>query len=803
MDVPPDPGPFDYVKFSGLYRDVYLVTTAPVRITFNWEEMNAGVTFTTPSVDPVNKNATLDVKTQVHNETDTVTTLTVVNRVIDRDGMVVLKMANEQQVAPNSRTAFAQIGGIEENLRLWSTHDPYLYRLQTSVYSGGKLLDAVECKVGVRKFELHPREGFLLNGEPIELIGANRHQHFGYIGDAVPNSLHRKDMLQFKELGFNVVRTAHYPQDNSLVEACDELGILVYEEAPTWISIGNAAWFDNLEKAARTMVRNHRNHPSVVIWGGGINHRGYVPQVHLAVKQEDPTRLTASQSSRWTGWQTSGMTDIYGQMVYGPVEWYRHEPMLAMEGPESVELVAQNVLDPLQTGLIAWTAHDYYTFHPSEGRWPEKVRPGGLMTVFRHPYGITPWFPAERKAQPYLHIDSEWKPETKEVVVYSNAEEVGLYLNGKQIARQRPDKSGIYKGLQHPSFRFSIQRYEAGKLTAKGWAGGSVMAEKSVFTPRRASGIKLALDTVGRAFEADGGDILVGYAYVVDENGTVIKDNAQEISFSVKGPASIVGDGTTIGANPVKAANGHAPILIKAGTTAGKITLTASAKGLKNDKASFQSVPMHSQLAVTEPYTEVDVLQADIGGKDQLVQFGWTAWTGGDEEAVFQKSFPAFGGFDATISCASAEGVMKPLGEMNVMGKYGFAMGEGVMGIDPEGLVLRFDKLPKGSYTLTTYHHAPKPNTDSMDPNKDRLKSLNVLDIPYAKQISYTLRTARTSEKGAVTVSEGKVLPKSGAGCTYLSFTCDGNGPVEIRFEDANGEKGVWLNAFALKRFIP
>ena len=125
-------------------------------------------------------------------------------------------------------------------------------------------------------------------------------------------------MLQFKEYGFNVVRTSHYPQDNALIFACDELGILVYEEAPTWISIStDKKWWTNFERAMRRMIRNHRNHPSIVMWGGGVNHRGYVPRAHNIAKQEDPTRLTASQGARWTGWQASGLTDINANMLYG------------------------------------------------------------------------------------------------------------------------------------------------------------------------------------------------------------------------------------------------------------------------------------------------------------------------------------------------------------------------------------------------------------------------------------------------------------------------------------------------------
>lgn len=799
-DVPPDPGPFDYIKFSGLYRDVYQVETNPTYVTFNWEAMEAGVAFTTPSVDPVNMNATVDVKTVVRNETGQNQNITLVNRLVDKNGLVVLRMDGNQNVEPGQDARFSQIGGIEDDLHLWSVDDPYLYRLVTSVYHESKLLDQIECKVGIRKFEHHPREGFLLNGQPIKLIGANRHQHYGYLGDAMPNSLHRKDMLQFKALGFNVVRTAHYPQDNALVEACDELGILVYEEAPTWISIGNEAWFENLEKAARTMVRNHRNHPSVIIWGGGINHRGYVPQVHLAVKQEDPTRLTASQSSRWTGWQTSGMTDIYGQMIYGPVEWYRHEPMLAMEGREGIENLARYKKDPLLTGIISWNAHDYYTFHPISK--PTRDRDGGLMTIFRHPYGPAPWYPAELTSAPYLHFASTWEEGVSEVVVYSNTDEIELLVNGKPMGRKKVDKSGLMGALNSPPFKFNIDKYQPGKLTARGWTDDQVLIEKTIATPQKAVAVKLVVDNADRQFVADGSDIMQAYAYIVDENGTVLENENRSISFDVKGVGSIVGDGQDIGANPRTMVRGHAPVLIRASTLAGEMVVTASAKGLKSDKVSLVTTSFDPDAnAAVQGFADMEVARVDLGSSDQLVQFGWEAWNQNDgEEASYQCN--KVGGFKASIQCNSEDGLLRWLGEMNVMGKYGYAHGEGVLGVDEKGIQLKIEGLAQGQYELVTYHHAPRSNTDSMDPNKEKLKTLNVTKIGYAKTIGAEWASGNDKIKKQAVISEGNILPSFGPASLSFKFEKDDGSPITITFKDREGNNAVWLNAFELKKII-
>ncbi|MEM6800959.1 MAG: sugar-binding domain-containing protein, partial [Bacteroidota bacterium] len=168
--TPPDPGPFDYVKFSGLYRDVYLVETDPIHITFNWEALKAGVYITTPTVDPVNKNASIRIKTVVRNEYSTPKDCEVISRIVDHKGLVVLKLRQKASIPPGYDHEFDQIGSIEDNLKLWDIDDPYLYRVHSEVLIEGKSLDQVENKLGIRKFRLDPRQGFMLNEKPIELI---------------------------------------------------------------------------------------------------------------------------------------------------------------------------------------------------------------------------------------------------------------------------------------------------------------------------------------------------------------------------------------------------------------------------------------------------------------------------------------------------------------------------------------------------------------------------------------------------------------------------------------------------------
>ncbi|MEW4922868.1 glycoside hydrolase family 2 TIM barrel-domain containing protein [Algibacter sp. 2305UL17-15] len=800
--VPPDPGPFDYVKFSGLYRDVYLVETHPVHVTFNWETLNSGVNITTPTIDPVNKNAVINIKTSIKNEAENPKAVTLVTRIINTEGIVVLRLTDSKTISVGQEYQFNQIGSLEDDVHFWDTENPYLYRVNSLVLIDGKEIDFVENKIGLRKFELDPEKGFMLNHRPIELIGFNRHQQYPYIGDAVPNALHYKDMLQFKEFGFNIMRTAHYPQDDALIQACDELGILVYEEAPTWISMSqNDAWWDNLEKSARTMVRNHRNHASIVMWGAGVNHRGYVPRIHNTIKQEDPMRLTASQGARWTGWQASGLTDINANMLYGPFLWDRSEPIFAMEGRSGPKAVAPYKKDPMMTGLISWTAHAYYTFHPSHDKAKSNIdrTRSGMMTIFRYPRPQLKWYKSELLETPFISIEEDWVSGTDEVTVFSNADEVSLTLNGKEIAKSKPSQDTIYDGLEHPPFHFKNINYKAGKLVAKAVFKDGKVIETAQQTPGKPYAIKLKLDTKGRSFIADGNDILMAYATIVDKNGTTVSDSKNLVTFSVKGDASVIGDGANINSNPMFTEYGVAPALIKAGNTAETITVYAKSKGLKYDRATVTLISNNTNYIQTnaKPIYDFERELVDLGASDQLVQFGWNFWNGEDDnENVY--SFKNFEGVKAKLTTASNDGICRWLGEMNVIGKYGFAYGDGVIAIDDEGLNLTFENLPKGTYKLKTWHHAPSSNSDSMDPNKEKLKSVTIHKLPYETDLKVT--SSSIEKAYAVNVTDGKEMQWELPGMGEFVFTSDGKNPVIVNFDGA-GDKGIWLNAFELSEW--
>ena len=655
-EVPLDGEKADFIKYGGLYRNVYLVVTNPLHITFPWEDRNAGVEITTPSVSL--QNATVSVKTTVRNETSANMPATVVMRIIDAGGLVVAKKEMTADIKQNQDKTFYQTTGIEENLHLWSIESPYLYRVSTSVYSGSQLVDYMENPLGIRKFEFVDGKGFLLNGKPVELIGANRHQHYPYIGNAVPETLHWKDAKQLKEAGFNVVRLAHYPHNNAFIDACDQLGILVYEEPPTWIHIGPKMWMDRLEQSLRIMIRNHRNHPSILMWQAGINHRGPVEQLQYAAKEEDPIRLTASNGSQWTGPRNSGVTDLYTPMDYEGLPLPEGEFMFLCEHGSSPDAernqleVSKTRQAPNRIGAAVWSAHEYVAF--------EKNRLKDLryiFSIYRVPHPVMRWYQSEMLQTPVIYIADERISKNGVVKVFSNAQQVALYHDGKLIEQRYPDVEPGKEFLLHPTFTFK-HIWTAGTLVAKGINIGKVMDSTSITMAGKAAKITVEIPQHEIPFKANGYDMLMVNATIQDADGnTAFSDTATKITFEVEGAGRIEG-GADIGANPMVVDFGTATAILRAGTQPGIIKVIAKANGLYAGSAYITSTTYNPDVTSEKalPFYELKQEKVDIGkAGEELVQFGWERWIGtGNADLRYQfKHFPA----SAVISSADAAGI--------------------------------------------------------------------------------------------------------------------------------------------------
>ncbi|HYD54461.1 MAG TPA: glycoside hydrolase family 2 TIM barrel-domain containing protein, partial [Gemmatimonadaceae bacterium] len=317
--------------YGGIYRDAWLVATDPVHVTLA-DHGASGVYVTTPSVS--HERAEVQVRTTVVNEGSGVRAVRVAQRVLDAEGREVARGAQTiRALAAGREGVVTERLPIVQRPRLWSPEDPYLYTVVTEVWDGERLADHVESPLGFRWFRFTPDSGFFLNGAKYVLRGTNRHQDMAGLGSALTNRQHVRDLEWIKEMGANFLRLAHYPQDPAVLDAADRLGLLVWEEIPVvnYITVADP-FYENAHRMMREMIRQHHNHPSVVMWGtmnevflwgeqgerlGRITDTTYRRQVrefarHLddLTRREDPARYTTMAIHGSTVYDSSGVADV-------------------------------------------------------------------------------------------------------------------------------------------------------------------------------------------------------------------------------------------------------------------------------------------------------------------------------------------------------------------------------------------------------------------------------------------------------------------------------------------------------------
>ena len=255
----------DFTFYGGIYRDVQLIAVDPVHFLFD-KKGGQGIFISTPEVSDA--AATVHIRSHIVNDTKNVRQLSIGSQLFDATGKPAGKAMNTI-IAEAGKNAVQEQTIRVAQPKLWSPAEPYLYKVVTTIIdvSTGKKLDEQEQPLGLRWFAFDGEKGFSLNGKPLKLIGASRHQDLKGMGNAVPDSLARKDVQLLKDMGANFLRVAHYPQDPAVLQACDELGILASVEIPVVNEITETdSFYNNCINMQREMIRQHYNHPSVIIW---------------------------------------------------------------------------------------------------------------------------------------------------------------------------------------------------------------------------------------------------------------------------------------------------------------------------------------------------------------------------------------------------------------------------------------------------------------------------------------------------------------------------------------------------------
>ncbi|GAB2963720.1 glycoside hydrolase family 2 TIM barrel-domain containing protein [Hymenobacter coalescens] len=613
----------DFNFYHGLYRTVELRTKAPLHIT---DPVQAGRTagggmfVSYGGITP--EAATLRVQTEVQNDHSTAQSLQVRAVLRDERGREVGQSTQDlADVPPGSFGRVVQQISVNQP-RLWSPEQPYLYRLTVEVRQGGQVLDRQELTTGVRSIRFAP-DGFYLNGQKLRLRGTNRHQEYPYLGYALSDAMQYRDAWKIREAGFNFVRCSHYPPAPAFLQACDELGILVMDAIPGWQFFGDAAFQRNSLQNVRDMVRRDRNHPSVVLWEAALNETGmskpFMDEAHRIVHEElpfkegvytcgwmdyaydvfIPARQHAKAPDYWNKY-SKGRPILLCE--YGDWEYYAQNAgfnQKAYEGLKAAERTSRQLRGQGERAL-AQQALNFQEAHNDNFRGPAvgdanwlmfdylrgyapDIESSGVADIFRVPKFAYYFYQSQYGSatdrhgfgRPMVYIANYWLPtSSKEVVVYSNAEEVELLLNGQPVARQKPDRNAYADRLAHPPFTFTLPTFTPGTLRAVAYQGGKRVAETERRTPGAPARLALRYDRSGRDLTAGQNDAVFVYATVVDANGEPVPQASPAVRFVAEGPAELLGP------SPVPAEAGTASALLRAGQGRGTVRLTATADGL-------------------------------------------------------------------------------------------------------------------------------------------------------------------------------------------------------------------------------
>lgn len=300
-DIIPLKGDFNF--YGGIYRDIWWIEVPATHFHFS-EFGDKGVFVSTPEVS--NDGALVHIQGAI--KSDNKKRIELRANLIDPRGNEVANRTKKIRLTSGVNEFAVDLPEIQRP-ELWSPDSPRLYALTLTLMEGEKVLDQEETPVGLRWFEFTADEGFFLNGEHMKLMGTNRHQDYENFGNALSDRRHRRDMQLIKAMGSNFFRTAHYPQDPAILDACDELGLLVTMEIPLDHDItDDPVFYANSSRMMQEMIRQYYNHPSIIIWAYmnemllGRNAQrdsvkirqivNYAQQLEDLTRKEDPTRYT-------------------------------------------------------------------------------------------------------------------------------------------------------------------------------------------------------------------------------------------------------------------------------------------------------------------------------------------------------------------------------------------------------------------------------------------------------------------------------------------------------------------------------
>ncbi|HEY3863232.1 MAG TPA: glycoside hydrolase family 2 TIM barrel-domain containing protein [Verrucomicrobiae bacterium] len=581
--VPPDGSPkgpkgVDYLEAGGIFRPVRLQAVPPVFISD---------VFAKP-VDVLGPGRRIDVTCAIDAAAHPDKPMQL--RLELRDARRVLSTAQQDVLmhAAGQIEVAATLSNLG-NAALWDVDSPRLYEVAAQLLVDGKVSHECSVRIGLReaRFEV---DGFFLNGRRLQLFGLDRHEIYPYAGGAMPaRVLHRDARILRRDFNCNIVRCSHYPQSEAFLDACDELGLMVWEETPGWGFLGDDAWKELVVQNVHDMILRDRNHPAIVIWGVRVNEsKNDVPlyeRTTALAKTLDGSRATSGSMTGGSrkNWKTDWHEDVFafddyhaepdgsvgiekptpgvpymlaevvGQFNYTAKKGFTAKYRRAGE----IEVQTQQALRHAQahdraaayphcSGAIGWCAFDYASLlNAFDG-----VKRPGVADVFRIPKLGASFYQAQTgpNSRPVILPNFYWDfgPKTPRgpgqgASIFSNCDELEVFVDGRLLATLQPDSKN-YRHLKHPPFFADLAMDGAGKpeLRIDGYIGGKKALSRSFSSDPAHDQFFLQADDEG--LTGDGADATRLVFGQVDKFGAARAFASGTVSFQIGGPGQIVGD---------------------------------------------------------------------------------------------------------------------------------------------------------------------------------------------------------------------------------------------------------------------
>jgi len=575
LDVPPDaepsgPSSIDYLQPGGIYRDVTLDVVPEIYL----EDVFARPQNVLSNDRDVKIQAAVNAAVVPEGNTATITATLL-------DGTRVLAAActTGEITGTGTSTVSLTIGQIGP-VTYWSPENPKLYTVKTTLsygWAGGQSSHTVTATIGFRE-AIFTEGGFYLNGGRYEISGLNRHQMFPWLGMAAPARLQRRDAQILKhELNCNMVRCSHYPQSPHFLDACDELGIMVWEEPPGWGHMGDAAFQARMLRDVRDMVVRDRNRPSVVLWGTRLNETENYPALYAQARQIayacDGSRQTTGAVVFHTtaGWAedvfsyddyhlAGGEPDLLPPVPGVPYlisesvgalnptyRWFDPPSVLANQAFAHALAHNQAQSDIRYAGILAWTGFDYYSATRNAKNW-NTLRTPGVVDTFRVPKPGAAIYqsqadPATRPViVPVFFWDSRSAPAGPGPgsMFATNCDRLEIFAGGTHLATATPDRQRFGHLAHPPAFAdLTVHGATLPDLRVDGYVGTRLAAVLLMSADTSRDRLRLTADDA--TITADGSDATRVTFRATDAYGNHRPNATGEVTLSLTGPAVLVG----------------------------------------------------------------------------------------------------------------------------------------------------------------------------------------------------------------------------------------------------------------------